>query len=182
MRIIIKKGKRLSNEYIKEWNKIRLKEFNEDSLLNQKNRKSFENDIFFSLYENNKKILSSGRLKLIKINFLNHTYNIFGSADLVSTVKGKGYGKIIKKAQIKYAKNKKKTMIGFCARKNTPFYKKCGLQIKEDFIKRFVYSSSKGYKPDKEDIDVIYIQGKDKFMEKILRNPKEKVIIPIPHW
>lgn len=181
MKVTIKKGKNLSKEYIKEWNKTRLKEFDEDQPLNSKNRKNFKNDIFFTLYGDDKKIFSSGRLKLIRVNFLNHTYNIFGSADLVSKVKRKGYGKIIKKAQIKYAKNKKKTMIGFCARKNTSFYKKCGLEAKKDLIGNFVYLS-KGYKPDKEDRDVLYLQGKDRFMEKVLRNPKEKVIIPIPHW
>jgi len=187
MKVIIKKGKNLSNDYIKKWNETRLKEFDEDRPLNLKNRKNFEKDIFFTLYDKNKNILSCGRLKQIKINFLSNHYNILGGADLVSTIRGKGYGKITKKAQIKYAKERKKTMIGFCTRKNTPFYEKCGLEIKKDLVKRFVYPSSSGYKPKQEEEkyknrDVTYLNGKDEFMKKVLANPKEKVIIPIPHW
>jgi predicted GNAT family acetyltransferase len=187
MKLIVKKGKDLSKNYIQEWNQDRIREFDEDTPLKSENRKKFAEDIFFTLYDSKNKILSSGRLKQIRIKFIEKKYEILGGADLVSNVKGKGYGKKIKKAQIKYAKSKNKTLVGFCTRKNTPFYKKCGLKITKDSVKRFFYNYPKGKTPKEEEEqyknrDVTSIEGKDKFLTKFLKNPKEKVIISIPHW
>ena len=177
MKITVIKGKDISSKKIKE-----IKEIWDDAFggTHLTVRKSFSNNIFFILEDSKNMILAVGRLIPIKIDFLNTNYNIFGSADLVSVVKGKGYGKKIKKAQIKYIKDK--TMIGFCERKNSPFYRKCGLKIAENLVKRFIYIDSKGKEiKNTLDNDLLYLNGKDNFMKKVL-NSNEKVIIPIIHW
>ena len=92
MKLVIKKGEQLSIKEIREWNKIMYWAFREDKPLNPKNRKEFAKDIFSILYDE-KNILSLGRLKPIKIKFLNKTYSILGIADVVSVIKKKGYGK-----------------------------------------------------------------------------------------
>jgi hypothetical protein len=180
MKIVIKKGKELSKESLKKWNKTRIADWGENKPLNLTNRKKYGDDIFFILYSKNNEVLSSGRLRHVEIKFLGKDYDILGSADLISEVKGKGYGKKVKIAQVKYAKNKKKTMIGFCAASNIGFYKKCGLKIKENLGKRFVYPNST-IKQD-SDTNVLYISGKDNLMNEILSHPKEKVKIQISRW
>ncbi|MBU0894821.1 MAG: hypothetical protein KKF48_05590 [Nanoarchaeota archaeon] len=180
MKLIIKKGKSLPDKQIKKWNKTRIEDWGENKPLSIKNRKKYANDIFFILYNKDNEVLSSGRIRLIKIKFLGKSYEIFGSADLISEIKGKGYGKKVKRAQIKYGKQKKKTMIGFCSNKNVPFYKKCGLKVERRLAKRFVYPDPRAYKDT--DPNCIYINGKDNLMKQILAHPKEKVKIPISRW
>ncbi len=179
MELVVKRGKNLSIRQIQKWNKTRLEDWKEESPLNLKNRENYADDIFFILYNKNKEVLSSGRLKPVKIKFMGKEYNILGGSDLISEIKGKGYGKRVKKAQMRYSRLKNKTMIGFCSKENSPFYKKCGLKIAKDMVNRFVCLKQK---EENEDDDVTFLEGKDKFLTKFLKNPNEKVIIPIPHW
>jgi len=143
MKITIKKGKELSLTFVKEWNEIMKKAFEDNLSLDIKNKKTFSKDFFFLLY-NKKGLLSVGRLRPVKITFNKKNYNIIGIADIVSIVKKKGYGKKVMKYIIKHLKDKNQTGIGFCHPKNTGFYKKCNYEIMRNFVKRFIYKDKKG--------------------------------------
>ncbi len=144
-------------------------------------RAKFKKDLFFIYYLNNE-ILSIGRLTPVKIYFLGRDYNIQGIGGIVSVIKGKGYGKILMKAIHNYLIKNHKTGVGFCTAKNSPFYKKCKFKIAKGLVKRFLYKNSNGKLISNNfDNDVLYLDGKDKFMRSVL-DSKERVILPCEHW
>lgn len=184
--IKIIKGKYLSVSFIKFWNKTMKGAFDEDRPLKHKDRGGFSNDVFFIAKDKNK-IVSIGRLIPTKIEFNKKRYNILGIADIVSLIKKKRYGtKLITEMKI-YGEKNKKTMIGFCFRKNSNFYRKGGFGIAKNQVIRFMYKNEKkktyGDKDiNKIDVDVIYLKGKDKFIEQFIKNKRDYVKIEIPHW
>lgn len=175
IKIEIIKGKKLSSSFKNKCKKIMLETFEDKKF-------AFYNDPFFILKDKGK-IVSIGRFRLIKINFLKKNYSVLGIADIVSIIKKKGYGRIVMKHMLQYLKKSKKTGIGFCERKNSRFYKKCGFKIKKDYVDHFIPIDSKGNKVlEHGDDDVLYFNGKDNFMKKVLANKKQKVLIPTFHW
>jgi hypothetical protein len=178
MKIQIKKGKDMNPSDLKEVNKI----WKDTFRITYSEMLNYSDDIFFIL-ENNKKILSTGRLRPIEIKFMGKNYEILGIADIASVVKGKGYGKSIMQAMLKYLTGKKIFGIGFCKRDNTLFYRKSGFNIGRDLSKRFLYKDKKGRLiKDEWDDDVIYSNLGNSLFKKIKRNPKEIVWIPMKHW
>jgi predicted GNAT family acetyltransferase len=181
IQVKVEKGKNLDNKFLKKWNKVMLDAFNEDNPLNPAKRTNFEKDIFFIVSENNN-IFSLGRLRPVIINFDNKNYNILGIADIVSIIKGKGYGKILLNSMLKYLKQKNMTGIGFCLGKNSVFYEKSKFKIAKNMAKLFVHKSKNGKLAVNDwDDDVIYYTGKDNFMKRFLKSPK-KVLTSILHW
>lgn len=183
MKLAIKKGNKLSKKEIKKIFDIWKIAFEHP----RERKETYANDIFFILKNSKKEILSVGRLRPVKIKFLEKIYHIMGIADIVSVKKKKGYEKRIMTAIKKYLKDKKKTGIGFCFRKNSKFYKKCSYKIAKNQVVRFVYRNKKkktyGDKDiNKIDVDVIYFAGKDDFINNFLKNKTKYAKIYIPHW
>ena len=146
------------------------------------NPKEFSGDLFFILRNAKKKILAIGCLKDIRLKFLGEIYNIKGVRGIVSLVERKGYGKKIMHVIKKTVKNN--TAVGFCARKNSSFYRKCGFKIAKNGIARFVYRRKRKIRNGEEDYDsdVLYLNGKDNFIKEFLKNKKQDVKIYKPHW
>lgn len=181
IKVTIKKGKELSASFIKKWNKTMFDEFEEGNPLNPKDKEQFSKHIFFIVMDR-KNIVSIGRLVPVRINFLGKDYDIIGIADIVSVIKGKGYGKVLMTSMLKYLRKNKKTGIGFCESKNEIFYNKCGFKTEASSLKRFIYTDKRSkVHRDTDDDYVFYFDGKDKFMKKILSN-KLNIDIPIHHW
>jgi hypothetical protein len=119
-------------------------------------------------------------LRPISIVYLGVKYNIFGVCSILSIKKGKGYGRILISSMIKYAKKTGKTLLGFTLKAG--FFKKAGLKIKKNFVKRFIYKNPKtGKEIIDDDGDGLYLNGKDNFIKKVLSN-KSKVYIDILYW
>ncbi|MBW3012563.1 GNAT family N-acetyltransferase [Candidatus Woesearchaeota archaeon] len=163
----MKKGKDLSESFIKFWNKTMKEAFKEDKPLRPKNRKKFCDDVFFHINANGK-IASTGRLIPIDIELNKKKYSILGVGDVVSIIRKKGYGKKLLRKMRVYAKSKNKTIIGFCQTKNTGFYKKCGFTLDKKLLKRFRYRN----KTNKEENCVFYSEEKDKVVTNMLKNPR----------
>jgi GNAT superfamily N-acetyltransferase len=127
------------------------------------------------------KIISFGIINPVTADYFGKKYNFFGMGDLLTIRRGKGYGRIIMEAIIKYLKNTGKTGLGFCAKKNTPFYKKVGLEVKEDFMKRFRYRDPKTGKvsPTENGDGVFY--AADEFIQEILKTD-ELVYLDTKLW
>ena len=113
-------------------------------------------------------------LKPIKINYLGKKYNILGFASGIAIEKSKGYGKILMTQRIDYVKKRDKTALGFTTTKNLGFFRKCGLKIERNLIRRFIYKNPLTDKEIKDNIgEGIYLEGRDGFMKKSLkRNQK----------
>jgi hypothetical protein len=178
MKIETKKNKNLSRTEKEVINNVRIREGGEGE------RKDFERDYepdtewFF--VKDDGKIVSLGCLRPIKISYHGEKYDIFGICSIFSVEKGKGYGRILIKSMIDYMKKKRKSGLGFTGK--TEFFRKVGLGTEKDFIRRFVYKNPKtGAEVIDNDGDGIYLEGKDKFISKVLSN-KSIVYINILHW
>jgi hypothetical protein len=183
MRLEIKKGKHMQPRVLKEVDKIWRKAFTVTYTSVLREGGGFANDIFFILYDK-KEILSTGRLRPISnIQFMKKKYSLLGIADIVSVIRGKGYGKRIMKAIKKYLNSKNEIGIGFCRRNNSPFYRKCGFNIGENLITRFIFTNKKGKLIKNEwDDDIIYSYMGKGLVNKMRENPKEKILIPRGAW
>jgi len=104
-------------------------------------------------------------------------------ATLISFVPKMGYGGIILKEMVKYAKEHAKTAIGFCNPKLSDYYKSLGADILTDGAQRFY--SMETYGKLKQFIsgnDVLYVEGSDDLMKEIISRPDLPVICDRYHW
>jgi hypothetical protein len=165
--IEIIKDKDLPKKYMDVMNKGRVGEWGE------KNRKNFKKDYWpgakFFFVKDGKEIAAFGALRDVAINYLGKKYKILGICNIISVVKGKGYGQILISSMITYLKKTGKTGLGFCGHKNSEFYRKAGLDVKKSFTWRFASKNPKTseIKFDSGDCDGICIEGKDKLIEKV---------------
>jgi predicted N-acetyltransferase YhbS len=136
---------------------------------------------FFFIKKNNK-VVAFGLLRPIKINYLGKNYNILGISNMIAVVKGKGYGKELVQEMIKFLSKKGKTGIGFCSEENIGFYKKSGFVVEGKLRNRFFYDYG-NLEENKDAMSdfVIYFEGKDKFVAKLLKT-KSLIKIPCEHW
>jgi len=176
--IEIVQDKELPKNYADLMNKWRKIEFGPDEV------KDFKKDYFpstkFFFVKDVGEIVAFGGLRDISINYLGKNYEILGICNIVSIKKGKGFGQILISAMIDYLKKTGKTGLGFTLKAG--FFRKVGLNVEKDFIKRFVYLNpiTKEETIDNEG-DGIYYDGKDGFIKKVL-STNSIVYIKISHW
>jgi hypothetical protein len=182
IKVDIQSGSRISESFIRKWNKVMKITFDEDEPLKFKNRNGFSEDIFF-IVKDQEKIVSVGRLIKVRLFLGSKRYDLMGIADVVSLIKRKGYGKILMNSILEYLKKNKKSGIGFCERKNDIFYQKSGFNIKKNLARKFIYLDPSGKKiEDKDSKDLIYFEGKDKFVNNLLANLQLNIALPRAPW
>jgi len=175
MKIEIKKGSGLTKSFKKVYVSALKKEFNCSP------EEDYSKDIFFIIKDKNR-FVSFGVLTPISINYKGKKYNILGITEMISIVKKKGYGKAMVSAMRKYLIKRRKTGVGFCGHKVSSFYNKAGLKTKEKLARRFFYDyGNEKENFHKRDLDVVYWEGKDKFITKVLKT-KSLVKLPCEHW
>lgn len=174
-------GKELLQKDLDIINKYRKIRLNRSSIWDHTNNSGFEERTFFLVKNSFDKLLSFGTLREIKIFINKKQYSIWGIQAVISIEQGKGYGKILLTSIQKFVKDSGITMVGFCEKYNTDFYRKCGCEIFLDGCKYFIYINKKGERYSDEPGDVFYINGKDLFMDSVVKN-KSEVIHYIPHW
>ena len=175
----------MNTQRSKEFGKDEVKDFHVD----------YPPDSTFFFVTTGDQIVAFGTLIPISIEFNNKMYNILGFCNIISIIKGQGYGKKLISSMIKFVQKSNQTALGFCYSKVSPFYKKCGLNIEKDFIQRFRYRKRINDQVDKQtgkekfeividnEGDGLYIEGSDKFVSVVLAvNKKEHVFIDIPFW
>ncbi|MBU2576305.1 MAG: hypothetical protein KKF50_01145 [Nanoarchaeota archaeon] len=171
------KSKDLNRRDKKALEELRVKEFGE------KNRKDFKKDYepntLWVMVKKKGRIVSFGGIRPIKVKYKSKTYNIGGVCSTISSVKKKGYGKLMVNAMVNQSKKMDKTIIGFTGK--TKFFAKCGWGTKKDLIRRFVWVKKNGEKVYDNDGDGIYYEGKDKLISKVLKG-KSMVEIPVEFW
>jgi len=183
-KLFFKKGKNLTQEELEIVNFWRKKEFNSQNLVTPRPGNDDWNKIYTLLNSPSNNILAFGRIHDVNLEFMGESYSVFGIATLIATVKGKGYGSEVLNGQLSYAEKRDKTVIGFCNKKLTEYYRKRGLLILEDGAERFLYKDDddKLHENPWGGGDVIYINGKDNLMDLVIKNPEEKVISYRQHW
>lgn len=173
-------GRKIPYQTLSRVKKIWREVFKKHNPLWKKDKELLSGDTFFVVY-NNKKIVSTGRLRKVTIRFQNKKYSIQGIADIASLVKNKGYGTILMKAMRNYLKKNNQVGIGFCSQEVTPFYLKCGFEVTNQLTKRFIYKN-KDKKAIKNKGNVLYFDLKNKLINQIIQNQQEKVYLNILHW
>lgn len=165
-------------DVINEYRRIRL---DRTSTWDHVDNPGFEERTFFLVKNSNNQLLSFGTLRPVKIYIETQEYTIWGIQAVISVVQGKGYGKLLMHSIKEFVEESGITLIGFCEKKNSEFYKKSGCSVFEDGCDYFVYLKESGERILDTPGDVLYINGKDRFMDEVIRSKKE-VIHYISHW
>jgi len=175
-KLLIKIGTKLSRHEIKEINQAKAREFKVPPL----QQKDLKDSLFFLLL-GDKKILAVGELISVRpINFNGETFFILGIGGVLANEKRKGYGRQIMTAIKDYLITKNKTGVGFCRLQNKGFYEKCGFNVDETSIKRFIFQQESQKITNSGDHCVLYLDVSDHFMQKVLSCHDKEVILPRP--
>lgn len=131
-------------------------------------KKDYPNSIFFFV-KNDDKIVAFGTFRKLALEFRGKKYKILGICNILTIKRGMGYGRILIAAMIRHLKMTGKTGLGFCHPKRTMFYKRVGLDIKKEFIRRVIYKNPDTGKLEPEHhADGVYYEGRDKLITKML--------------
>lgn len=179
IKVEIISGKDLNQEDLDLINKYRKIRLDRTSTWDHQNNNYFHDRLFFTVKDNGK-LVSFGTLRSIKVYIDKQEVDIMGIQAVISIVQGKGYGKILMKEMIKYAKENKLILVGFCEHKNAEFYIKSGLEVFENKNLNFIFVKENGEEYTEEG-DVIYYSAKDSIIKDTLLNNK-KIKHFIPHW
>ena len=167
-----KKQKEVINHArVSHWGEVQKRNFSKD----------YEPDTLWFFIKNKKKVVSLGGIRPIKAEYLGKKYDIGGICSTISLVKKKGYGRYMVHALIDYSIKTGKSIVGFTAKENLKIFSKTGLQIKEDFIRRFIQIKPNGEKFYDNDGHGIFYNGKDDFISKVLKT-KSPVYVFVEHW
>lgn len=158
-------------------NKARKKAFGKET--EKDFSKDYEKETQWFFVKKQKKIVALGGIRPITAQLLKKRYKIGGVCCIIALEKKKGYGRDLIQAMIDYAKRTNKTLLGFT--KKTEFFKKVGMETKKDLIKRFVWVKPDGEKVYDDDGDGLYLEGKNNFIQKLLKT-KSPVFILVEHW
>lgn len=179
IQIISTKSKNLTSKEISFMNNARLKEYGKGSKVDFKEEDAEGEFIFV---KNHDKIKAFGMMKPVKIILDKKKYEILGIGRGMALEKGNGWGKMLNNARILMLKKLGKTGIAFTGRHNVGFFEKAGYKIKKNGIRKFLYKDKKtGKLISDNDGDMIYYEGKDKFITKLLKS-KNKCIMDTDFW
>jgi hypothetical protein len=177
--IKIKKVGNLSEQEIEFMNSARIAEYGDGAAIDFK--KEDKKGIFFFVNDSNE-TKAFGMLKPVSIEHKDQIYHILAMGRGMAIIKGKGYGRVLNEARVKYATEKRKTLLAFTSRENKVFFEKVGFKVEKQLINKFRYKNPKtGEIIIDEDGDGVYYEGKDKIITKII-NSSEIAYISVPFW
>lgn len=176
--VTTKRGEDLFQSDIEQINQAFKRVFPENKLL-ALGGSELEDNTFFFIYDPNKNIIATGRLRPIKLFFKEDEYNIQGVADIISNKPGQGYGKKIMSAIRQWLEDHNEVGIGFCEN-TSEFYQKSGFKIYPGLTSRFYYPNSWTGVLESYNSDVLYWGASDKLISSILTDDNERVFIPYP--
>ncbi len=137
------------------------------------------NDKLFFLYKSGEEVLAMGGLWEVKPFVVDgREYVIHGVVEVISNVKGNGYGKVVVSAIRDYMIQNNLNGFGFCMSRVKGFYQKCGFSIAEDISQRFIYRTKEKDITNQNGQIIFYQDGPDKFMKYVLANSEKEILIP----
>lgn len=110
--------------------------------------------------------------------FNTKSFTLYGVLNVISNIKGKGYGKQVMMAMRAYLAKHNYVGLGFCMVKNKGFYEKCGYAINTTATKRFVYTKGTEKITNQDGQIIFYQDTTDKIMQTVFNNPQQEVSIP----
>jgi len=179
--LVVKKGKNLTPQEIREVNEAKAREWQIPPM----SRHQIAVSTFFHLRNQAGELLSLVQLLNIPpFEFNKEIFRLTGLGGMISNIKGKGFGRELIQGVIKYLDEKDLTTIGFCDDEVAEFYRESGLPIISGLTKKFVYYDKDGQrKVNDKELNVMYKEGSDQFISKILKiDPKEVILSRTPDW
>lgn len=146
--------------------------------VNLPNDQKLSKTLFFLLKEESKILSIGGLLKTEPVFYNDKKFTAYGIVNVISNVKGKGYGKKVVTKMREYLISNNLTGIGFCHPKNQGFYKKCGFIFTTNSTQRFVYLKGTERITNQDGQIIFYEDSSDNFMKKVLLDPEKEVLIP----
>lgn len=172
--MIVKPGSELEESELSQIKEAIFREFKVPFNINDQ-----AEDRLFFLLKDKDAIIAMGVLWEVKpVIFNEEAFTVYGVLNVVANIKGKGFGKKVVTAMRDYLIKNNLTGIGFCMPKNAGFYEKCGFMINAVSTQRFVYMKGEERITNQDGQYIFYIDGSDKFMEKVLTSPDQEVSIP----
>ena len=178
IQILSKKTKDLTSKELSIMNNSRIKEYGKQEKIDFKKADSNGEFIFV---KDNGEIKAFGMMKPVKVELDGKKYVIYGIGRDLSLEKGKGYGRALNEARITKLKKTGKTGIAFTSTHNIRFFEKVGYKIERNGIRKFLYKNPKGELIEDNDGEMVYYEGKDKFVTKLLKS-KNKAIVDTDFW
>jgi len=177
--VVFKNSFELSAGEIEQVNQAMAREFDASPI----DKRKLEKALVF-LFKTNQRILAIGGLVPISpVCFQEEQFSILGIGGIISNEKRKGYGRQIMTAIASYLSENDKTGVGFCKMRDKGFYEKCGFVVDCNSIKRFVFKRQKETITNRGDDCVVFYQGSDNFMDKVLAASDVEVFLPrAPDW
>lgn len=176
MEVLIRKGTELDQGEIDQVDEVRRREFGAQPLKG----KDFGDNLFFFLVEKGRLLVVGGLISIEPVHFAGESFSLLGIGGVAANEKGRGYGGQVVREIKRYLERVGKTGVGFCKVDNRGFYEKCGFSIDEASLRRFVYLTGNERITNTTDDLLIYVDGKDNFMKKVLTDLEGDVILPRP--
>lgn len=174
LEIFVKNGFALSDTELEQLNKGLVREFT----VSLPAREQLKDRLFFLLKDNDEIVAFGALLEVKPVYFNEEEFSLMSFVNVVSNIKGKGYGKRVITAIKDYLTSHDITGIGFTMLKNQGFYEKCGFIFTTNSTQRFVVKKD-GKNITNQDGQIIFYQdGPDHFMQKVLSHPDKEVILP----
>lgn len=159
-------------------NSCRNKEYGKGSYIDFKKQ---DKGASFFFVKDNKKVVAFGMMKPVKVELNGKKYEILGIGRGMAVEKGKGWGRALNEARILKLKKLGKTGVAFTSKHNIEFFKKVGYRIERNGIRKFLYKNPKGELIEDNNGQMVYYEGKDKFVTKLLKS-KNKAIMDTDFW
>ncbi len=167
-------GVQLNEKQMQQISAALLREFN----LALPEKSQLIGHVFFLLTDGDKLLAMAKVFPFEPVFFNGESFSLLGIGGMVAFEPGKGYGKQIVQAISKYLKDNNKTGVGFCKPSNQGFYLKSGLNIDEKATPRFVFRKNGQEIRNPDGQQVVYQDGPDRFMEKVIRHDVLEIWIP----
>ncbi len=178
MRVEVLPIRKIDAEDVVTINHFRLQEFGIDTSINQNNTKEEQNSLFFLLKDDDRTLLAFALLEELPLRFHTESLLVLCVSTVIATQRGNNYGiQVLMKVQ-QYAKEKGRTVLGFCETDLIPFYQKCGFDILSNEDNQFMYCDESGkILPHIVPGEVFYLDGHDKVIESILSSSDKRVLV-----
>ncbi len=180
MELKIVSSNELSKNDFRVINKFRSQEFGVDIPSNSISSNE-DQDSFYFLLKVGDNLLAFALLEELPLKFRHESVLVLFVSTVIATQKGRGYGVRVLTEIQKYAKEKGRTLLGFCETDIIPYYQKCGFRILSNEENQFVYVDENDVViPNIVPGEVFYIDGSDQIFKRILSNRDKRVRVRRP--
>lgn len=173
-KITITPGDQLSAFEKEQINEAVLREFN----VGQSPEDEMALRLFFFLKDGEKILAMGALMKTEPVEFNGEIFTLWAFVNVIANQKGVGYGKQVVTSMVEYLHKHDLTGIGFCMPKNRGFYEACGLTINTNETHRFIQHKDGNTFTNQDGQFIFYLDGKDRFMEKVMAYPDIQVNLP----